>query len=181
MKNRILTLTALLILTTVMGSCKKGENDPFMSIKTRDARITGLWELVDLNLSSIVKNTFSGTTVTTVSSATYDGSLYTYISDGDATSFSYKRDLTINKDGSYTSYIVQDGNSQEMSGYWWWLDDTKKKTRIALDDDIDSFEIDRLTNKELVLTYYYFASDIDSDGELFEQLIEQTLTFEKAK
>jgi hypothetical protein len=181
MKNRILTLAALLVFSTVMSSCKKGENDPFMSIKTRDARITGIWELVSSSMSNTNTNIFDGTTITTVATATFGGGLYTYISDGDAISYSYAQDLTINKDGTYRRYIVQDGNTSESTGHWWWLDDKKKKTRIALDDDLDSFEIDRLTNKELVLTLSYYAKNVDSDGDLYEQTIEQTLTFEKSK
>ena len=37
-------LTIMLIVTAFVG-CKKGEEDPIISLRSRDARITGTWEL----------------------------------------------------------------------------------------------------------------------------------------
>lgn len=43
MKNTFAVM-AIVGVTTV-SSCKKGENDPFLSLRSRKARVTGEWKL----------------------------------------------------------------------------------------------------------------------------------------
>ena len=181
MKQKLLSISTVIAFTAISLSCKKGENDPFLSLKSRDSRITGIWELTNLDYTETDTYSYDGTTVTTTSTETYDGSLLTMVSDGDVDTYSYTYTLTIEKDGTYNVYIILDGYRNEKTGNWWWLDDKKRKTRIAFDDDLGSFEIDRLTNKELILKDDYYSSEIDSDGDLDELTRSRTLTFEKTK
>ena len=44
-KNILFIALSLVVGSTVLTGCKKGENDPFLSLKSRDARITELWKL----------------------------------------------------------------------------------------------------------------------------------------
>ena len=48
MKNLKIALFVVLAATFILPSCKKGENDPFISLKSRDARITAKWKLTKI-------------------------------------------------------------------------------------------------------------------------------------
>ncbi|PIP55156.1 MAG: hypothetical protein COX07_01410 [Bacteroidetes bacterium CG23_combo_of_CG06-09_8_20_14_all_32_9] len=39
-------LLLLVIIIVIIPSCKKGDNDPFLSLRSRKARITGEWKLI---------------------------------------------------------------------------------------------------------------------------------------
>lgn len=46
MKRYVLKLVILLLfVSSIFSSCKKGEEDPFLSFRSRDARIVGSWQL----------------------------------------------------------------------------------------------------------------------------------------
>lgn len=173
-------------VATTLTACKKGENDPFMSLKSRDSRITGTWKLVDMETSEIDVSTSSGVTITSSTTDKYDGSLVTETStdpSGTATyTYSYTLTITIDKSGSYSLTYTIDGDKTEQSGSWWWLNDTKKKTRICMDDDANSFEVDRLTNKELTLLQDMYSKDTyASDGSTDETTMSTMMKFEKQK
>jgi hypothetical protein len=46
MKKVFLVMLAALIVIPAFQSCKKGENDPAISFRSRDARLIGNWKLV---------------------------------------------------------------------------------------------------------------------------------------
>lgn len=121
MKNRVLSISFALIaiagLTTITG-CKKGENDPFLSLKTRKARITGEWRLTSGTVSE-TENTSSG-------SNTY---LTTYTSTTrtiDGNTISYRETLTIEKDGTFNVERVVDGGISVVSGNWFFSGKNKE-------------------------------------------------------
>ncbi|MFH2142767.1 MAG: hypothetical protein ABIJ97_10110 [Bacteroidota bacterium] len=64
--KRTLKFVILVVLAIpfIVTSCKKGENDPFISLKSRNARLVGEWKI-------------SESTVSNTSNYTYDGSTYT--------------------------------------------------------------------------------------------------------
>ena len=66
-------------------------------------------------------------------------------------SVSGPRILEVQKKGKYEEVVNEDGGIQTIEGDWFWVQSDKKKTRLALDDDFQSYEVDRLTNKELIL------------------------------
>ncbi len=65
---------------------------------------------------------------------------------------SYSQTIEINKDGTYKMTRIEDGSTYQNNGNWWWIDSKKKKVRIVFDDDWGSLYLDRLTNKEMILT-----------------------------
>lgn len=181
MKRILLILSAVGLLTTVQSCTKKGENDPFLSFKSRNSRITGTWELTAM--TSTYTNTYisGGQTTITTSTTTYDGTLLTTVSGGGSNSIVYSEEVTINKDGTYHAITVDDGDTYEQQGHWWWLDDKKKKTRIAFDDDWGSFEIDQLKDKEMILTQYEVSKSTWVGGDSDEDILEVSATYTKKK
>lgn len=84
MKNNCLILTTALIslAAITIPSCKRGANDPFLSMRSRDARITGKWKLTGMNHKQ-VNTSISGSTVTiTETTTTYANSVQTIKTTG---------------------------------------------------------------------------------------------------
>ncbi|MBI3136835.1 MAG: hypothetical protein HYZ14_19325 [Bacteroidetes bacterium] len=106
MKKSILMLAAgALLLAT--PSCKKGENDPFLSLSSRKARVAGEWDVTGYTFTStntesngdsqssnktmsgdVITSTYSdfdqssGTTTTSTSTTTLNDGSYTFEKDG---------------------------------------------------------------------------------------------------
>lgn len=148
---------------TTLSSCKKGENDPFLSLKSRKARVTGEWKLTEGTRSST--NTSFG--ITNSTTTTYTGSTVSY--NGNA--FSYSETLTIDKEGTYEVVIIEDGEAYTERGNWFFAGkikdlDLKKKEAIMFVaqsyssggqtetyDGLyggDVMMIDQLKNKEII-------------------------------
>jgi hypothetical protein len=114
---------------TGVAGCKKGENDPFLSLKSRKARISGEWKLTSGTLTSSSTNngiSNSSTTVFTETTSTSDG-----------TTDLYTETMTIDKDGTYEVAIVIDGFAYTVRGIWFFAGkikdlDLKKKEAIVL-------------------------------------------------
>lgn len=198
MIKKIMLGSVLALMTFSFVGCKKGENDPFLSLRSRKARLAGDWTLT--KIEGTEQSYFNGTLVSTT---TYsgDGSTITVTEDGDVNSSSYTHEFTFEKKGSYSSLITNNGATFTSSGHWTFMGksksaDLKSKESIVLSElsykevdgeysftDIsegfvidDYYLIDRLTNKELVLKSLYDASNSDGD----KQTANFTLTF-KAK
>ncbi|MCB0805142.1 MAG: hypothetical protein KDC05_05035 [Bacteroidales bacterium] len=61
MKNKIIQFgMVILIFTIIFSGCKKGEDDPFFSFRSRNARIVGEWII---NTMSSTSNTFTTQTI----------------------------------------------------------------------------------------------------------------------
>jgi len=109
-------LLLLVIIIVIIPSCKKGDNDPFLSLRSRKARITGEWKLI------------TGTTIYTFNDTTesvtyYENKVDVVYSTTDAGTiasgtYSYTEKWNINKD--YTFKITQNffDYRKEISGYW---------------------------------------------------------------
>ncbi|MBK7129574.1 MAG: hypothetical protein IPM74_06280 [Crocinitomicaceae bacterium] len=159
MKKTIVMLAAgALLLAT--PSCKKGENDPFLSLSSRKARISGEWTVSGYESSyenhdgSDVwtgTETFNGTTITGTWSQTVGG-VTTSGNDSETRTVSLY-DVIINKDGTYEMHMnmvtvstgtnwggfdytdTETSTSTEM-GSWSFVgkakDEYKNKERVAL-------------------------------------------------
>ncbi len=179
MKNsNIIILSALIIL--ILGSCRKGEDDPFFSLLSRTNRIEGIWKLEqgNMNISMTVDETVSNASF----SMTEDS--MTTITQNQTSTEQYIENIEFKKDGSFslsTSQFYDYGYVLESSlnGTWEFLDndgDYKNKERIKLTptnhtltngpDDITSIDltnltyiyilyITRLSNNDLVFDYEY--------------------------
>jgi hypothetical protein len=78
-KAQLITVMALVAVTTFTG-CKKGEEDPFISLRSRTSRITGEWLVNSFETTENSTNSSSTNNVTSTGSTTqthkYDGTTY---------------------------------------------------------------------------------------------------------
>lgn len=87
MRKLLLSTISLALIAGSFTSCKKGEEDPFLSFRSRDARITGTWELSEhtstrttTTMETTSNDVNSNSNVfeeTEVMSETYNGSNWT--------------------------------------------------------------------------------------------------------
>ena len=76
MKKLIVGALSIALLAGGMSSCKKGENDPFLSLKSRKGRMAGEWTVTKLTSTEV--DTPAGGTAST-STTTVDGSTLTMV------------------------------------------------------------------------------------------------------
>jgi hypothetical protein len=155
------TLLLLLAGGLLLTACKKGEDDPFLSLKSRDARIRGEWKMTERTYSDNDGN-----------SETFDGTTYTITENGETEQFPYSATYTIEKHGTIEFHIVRDGVEHNSEGYWGWQNTNKKKSSILINNNY--YQVKRLSNKELVLEQNYTAVE---DG--YEETYSRILKFEK--
>ena len=178
-------LAAVVFSSVFFTSCKKGENDPGLSFRSRDARLVGEWQLKSVS-STATYNVFTSSAVssTTIVTDTYDGTLWVDAVDGVTNnSDSYSLSLNIEKTGKISCVEVDNGRTREGTSDWYWLDSKKNKTEVYVGltntkhFDRGIYNLDRLSNKEIVFTYSFYDKDIDA-GNGDETIIEETWTFE---
>jgi hypothetical protein len=153
MKNFVKLTILLFVTVTVLQGCRKGENDPLISLRSRDARLTGEWKLVEYESTS------------SFAIQTYNGSIWTQSFEGQSFSYTYSRSLVIEKDGTFINSEFIDGEYEEERGRWSWLSDAKNKTRILL-DGVGIYYIDQLKNSEMIFTDEY---EDESSRAVFEK------------
>ncbi len=190
MKKTLIALTIILALGSAVSSCKKGENDPFLSLKSRKARFVGEWKVI----SSITTDVESDGDKTTTTS---DGSLVTQV-DFDATSgvsntstYTQSEDWTFNKDNTFTYKATTIGGVTQYEGTWAFIgkskdSDIKKKENVGLNITkftetptvgvvssatyegdqgfLIIFELDQLKGKEIIIKNSIENTDISSFG-----------------
>ena len=101
----------ILALILIFTSCKKGENDPFITLRSREARLTGEWSIK----SGIITNENNGIIRTT----NYTSTNYIVTESGvniDTVAFTKK--VTIEKDGTYQIEKSIDGKISTEQGNW---------------------------------------------------------------
>ncbi len=163
-KNILTSLTIALVM--VLTSCGKYEEGPFLSIRTKNARITGEWELV----KSESTTTHSDGTSTI---ETFNGSIMTYTINssfgGFTDSYTYSSTWEIDGDeNSVTMNTIEDGSASSITTLWNWENGASEKEMLNIDGDV--YRIQRLTNKEMVIESVYTSTNYSSNS---------TLTFEK--
>lgn len=117
--KKILVITAVaLIAMPLFNGCKKGDEDPFLSLSSRNKRITGTWKLVKYESKGTDKDVYSTSSGTDTEVDTYtnsyDGTSWTttFVNSDDATGttefwtnttvYLYSLEVTINKDNTYS-------------------------------------------------------------------------------
>ncbi|MFN6946328.1 MAG: hypothetical protein ACK4ND_15370 [Cytophagaceae bacterium] len=175
-----LSLPLMAGLTFSFTACKKGDDDPAISLRSRDARITGEWKLTQLESMSASESEGSKVSYHT----SFNGSIMTdkiTVNGNSETEFStFSMNLTIDKGGKMKTQSVTNGDISEETDYWSWVNTTKNKTGINLGEDGGFFEILELRNSKMVLvsesSSFYKAlgssNSTISNGK-------STLTFEK--
>lgn len=182
MKKSIISILIIFAASLIISSCQKGENDPLISLASRDARITALWNLVDYEKTSTNVQTNGSVTYTTTINYTYDGTTLTKVktdnSGTDTELYSYASKIEIKKDGTYHSETTQNGNIEENKSNWWWVDNQQNKIGIVLEYD-GNFIIDRLASDELVLYKELTMIETKANNEIDSIYTYEKLTFEK--
>ena len=179
MKKVLLILLVSLLTVTIFQSCKKGENDPTISFRSRDARLIGKWNLV--NVLGTWDKVEGGTH--TYSTFTYNG--MNFLDDINTGNIggtgTYEMTLEKSGDMSYTE-TLRIGSQDYVytgTGYWDWLNTDKNKTMLSLIGGMHLFVggdciVDRLAYKELVIKRKYNTND---NGDTYSS--DFTFTFER--
>ena len=131
MKKVKIALVALTLAAFAFDGCKKGADDPFMSIHSRKGRLAGDWKI----------SAGSGTDVsgTNTSTWSYDGAIYTQTSGTITTTTNITWTLNFEKDGTYkqvmTTTATNYNDVQTETGTWNFtsgIGDNKNKDRVVL-------------------------------------------------
>lgn len=171
---------AVMLLALVTTGCKVGEDDPFISLNSRNSRITGTWTLSGLEGSAIAISVSGSNTTTNTLLRSFDGTSLNVSGVGGGFSYTYSEQLEINQDGTYRRTRVSDGYEEIREGSWWWLDDTKDQARIAFDNnDITSMDILQLKKKEVIFVTHIYEKDVFTSVEYNEYTHDETLTYTK--
>lgn len=198
--KKIIALSLFAVLLIGFATqCKKGEEDPLLSLRSRKARVCGDWSLTSGSAVYSSRGTnYSSTNSILFTQAAYSES-YTYVSgsfsqSGSATG-TYKYDITFEKDGSFNLTEIIDGEVVIASGTWNFTDgigDTKKREQIVLflksstgisgsttlsytgNQVYMTFNIKELRNKKMVITREEMTSSgTSSDDMKWEATLEQ--------
>ncbi len=148
-KRIVLVATVLIFLGIGFNSCKKYEEGPSFTLLTATKRITGTWELKETQINGQVidineiLSMFGGMVVDSTSG--YDLSGVTV----KGLKMKFEKDGT----GSFVVLISMGPISYDhVETITWVFDDKKDNINITFMGDNMSFEILRLTNKELWLS-----------------------------
>ena len=113
--NKILVLLLVAVFAIPMlNSCKKGEGDPFLSLKSREGRLKGEWKLTE--------GTETGTMGTTSYTATFTETMCTYVYSGQSSTFPYTEVVEFLKDNEFKSTVTNDGDIETCEGFWAFMD-----------------------------------------------------------
>jgi len=142
MKKTTLIFLSAILLTGTFVACKKGDNDPFLSLRSRKDRLSGLWTVKEETVNEVI--TIPGSTTT--NNVVYDGQMaisssVTVASGVSTTTIDtskYSVSLEIKKTGNYEKKIVNVNllDIEVYSGTWMFLGKSK---------------IDKLKKKEALL------------------------------
>jgi len=174
-KGIALLLGVTLLLGGTTTSCKKGANDPALSLKSRKARLTGDWQLINYESKEISKNANGETTEVNIT-FDMDNSLLKRVETLNGTLVSeetkdYSEKISFTKKGEYTLKYID----QKIEGNWAFIHKNKStglknKEAVLLSDSKVTYDdgtveewttdkifadgilaIDRLTNNEMVV------------------------------
>jgi hypothetical protein len=172
MKTVKIAILMLMAVVFVLPSCKKGENDPFLSLSSRKARLTGTWSLKEGTINYVS----GGTTYT----YTYNGTQCTLAYGSFSSTTPYTQKITVNKDGSYAVDVNDDSDLSTEEGQWYFGGkskelDLKNKESVVMRETsytytpsggsasvntyegtscpISTMNIDKLASKEMVVIY----------------------------
>ncbi|MFN6943748.1 MAG: hypothetical protein ACK4ND_02290 [Cytophagaceae bacterium] len=189
MKKTIIVLAVLVAPLFFLNSCRKGEEDPAISLRSRDARLTGNWvlanfsgtatEIDDYDMQIYFTYSYSNGILTeTIISSSFGDDRWSYI---------YNATMTINKNGTMNMSVTDRSSGLteyiETNDSWYWLDSGKNKSKVHLGAfrgqmGMGEMDVVRLTNRELILRSRFslnYASPV-WDGRMDEDL---TYTFVK--
>lgn len=177
MKRNILALPILLsTVLIVFSGCKRGEEDPWLTFHTRDARMTQPWVLTGLQGTRV--ETTGGTTINT--EYTFDGTGLYITTDGVTKSYTYTFKMDVRDNGEVFSEETRDDletgdfvSKSSRTGFWYWGNDDKNKTSVYLEltglpnelnSTINNYDIPRLAWNDMTLDVATSDNYTDSVG-----------------
>lgn len=171
MKNKFKTLILLSLVAAIFGQCKKGKDDPFMSIHTRKARLVGEWKLTKgLTTSTSIPYTGNNSSSTT-ENLTETTFAISSLSGSSSGTYSYK--IEIKKDGTFSSTEMKSyiGNNPytvttTKSGTWNFtgrVGDYKNKEQVVFSTLSENI-ITQFSNSTTNTTYTYTKNNVDNSG-----------------
>lgn len=195
MKKTFVLLAGIIIGSLVLEGCKKGENDPFLTLSSRRARLAGDWKMTKLE----VTQTSTDASGTDTYVYTGDGSTLTVSMNGVASpAFAYTLSLSLDKKGAFTQTNVDASSGTAKtyvtSGQWFFAGKNKElelKKREAIIFDVlsssdpsgtdtytgvaadDIYVIDQLKSKEMVVISDNTAKYADGSSSTMKS----TMTF----
>lgn len=187
-----------LISLFIFSECKKGPDDPFISLRSRKARVTGDWKMTSGKATYSGSSTGGTSTYNGSSALTYDGSNYVSetkytagsINYTDSDNGTYMLKVSFKKDGTFEWEEIQDGDVSSSKGTWNFtgkIGDAKNKEQIVLFMTSEStpgnsnttstgnqpsmtFKIKELRNKKMVLTYEQGANNTHTEAGATETI-----------
>jgi len=198
MKKYFKLIFLITITSIVFSNCKKGEDDPFLSLRTRTKRLSGEWKLTGAELNMEENSSYSHSTTHTTFSNDIVIINETYGNTTDIDTLIYSQILKIDKNGTFNQNYYTDTDAGNREGNWTWLSKNKELglknkeafiltiTKEVYNTDIDTYSgkyivpediyvLKELSNEKLVLTIDYTKTDVDGNVS-FEK---GTLTYTK--
>jgi len=106
-----ITLNLLITVMTslaIFSGCKKGEGDPFLSLRSRKGRVAGEWTASAGSGTSSASTTLGSTVTTNTSSWTFDGTRrITTDEDGNKDTTNITFDYTFEKEGTFSINSIE--------------------------------------------------------------------------
>lgn len=126
-------ISGIILSGIFFEGCKKGEEDPFLSLRSRKARLEGEWKLNSgtSTYSQPSSNTNTTTTFTNTTQTTTGTVWGLPVNNTSPYTFTIK----MNKDGTYESTINDDGDITLEKGRWTFAGGTgdyKKKEQVVM-------------------------------------------------
>lgn len=193
LRNYILIILGAALMMPTFQSCKKGPNDPAISLKSRSSRLCGEWEI---SKAKITNTDGPDTDLYNYS----DGTVTISYSGGASATGTYSWTYTIEKNGVFKSVRTETysgtTNTYTIEGLWFFNDankdaDVKAKEMVLFQPQdylisdgtstttyanegspLDAYLIDQLKSKEVVL----IMSETQNDGTIRKDITELTLT-----
>ncbi len=150
-KNVLLIASAVMAISIVFSSCNKYEEGPAFTILSATKRIEGTWLLTETRVNDTIVNLNDLTSMLgNVDMDSITGGLPIDISQITVTAVK----VTFEKDGDGNFYFAINAGFFPVTRteyITWVFDDAKENIDVTIQSEIQSFEIIRLTNKELWL------------------------------
>ena len=118
MKTKTIFLFIAIASLITLDSCKKGDNDPGLSLRSRTARLEGDWKLES---GTITTTTGANTTIETYNGATL---VVTY-NGTEISNEAYTTNMTFEKNGKYERSGLEDTVTYTENGFWAWINKNK--------------------------------------------------------
>jgi hypothetical protein len=175
LRNSFIAAMLFAVVAPFYSGCKKGEGDPFLSLRSRKSRMAGEWSLSSGKTTD--KSTSGNTSVTTTTDYTATTANETTVTvapplpnSTTTDSYGYTEKWTLEKDGTFSGTVTDDGTTTNYTGVWNFtsgVGDQKNKSQMVMTfysissgsttlsytgvTNDATFDIYQLKNKEIIL------------------------------